>query len=156
MRFLADRGVYHYSHYRYKRFENIGKFQTGKLTEFRAYENVLMRAEAAAMLNVPATAVVFLNVEKNPRIADGGLPKLNINADKKTVLDAIFYEREVEMLGQAYLMGFCDMRRRDMLQKGTPLHFPVPALELQTLLMDVYTFGGENKADGTNTSNGGW
>lgn len=156
IRFLADRGVYHYSHYRYKRFDNIAKSKQGKYTEIRVYENSLYNVEASVMLGVNSNAINMLNLANNPRVKDGALPSIAANADKKTVLDAIFYEREIELLGQGYLMGFCDMRRRDMLQLGTPLHLPVPALELQTLLMPVYTYGGVDKADGTNTSNGGW
>ncbi len=54
------------------------------------------------------------------------------------------------------MVGFCDMRRRDMLQYGTYLHYPVPGKELETLQLPNYTFGGAGNADGVNTSNGGW
>ena len=37
--------------------------------------------------------------------------------------------------------SYFDMRRRDNLQRGTILHFPVPAGELQTMNLDVYTIG---------------
>ena len=48
------------------------------------------------------------------------------------------------------------MRRRDKLQEGTPLHFPIPSKELNVVGTPVYTFGGVSNADGTGTSNGGW
>jgi len=53
-------------------------------------------------------------------------------------------------------ISFFDMRRRDMLQRGTLLHFPIPANELLNAEMDLYTFGGVENADGINTSNAGW
>jgi hypothetical protein len=37
---------------------------------------------------------------------------------------------------------FFDMRRRNMLQDGTQLHFPIPAQQLDILGLDHYTFGG--------------
>ncbi|MCY1380460.1 hypothetical protein D9M69_682850 [compost metagenome] len=54
-------------------------------------------------------------------------------------------------------LQFYEMRKNDLLQKGTPLHLPIPAGILQTMgLTDFYTFGTTAKADGINTSNGGW
>lgn len=34
------------------------------------------------------------------------------------------------------------MRRHGLLQEGTPLHYPVPANELEISGIDPYTFGG--------------
>ncbi len=156
IRFYPERGTYHFSHYRFKRWENLGKTGTGQMIDISKYENVLYAIEAYAMLGQLNNAIDLLNYPFYPRKTRGMLPNIPTSADKKTVLNAIFYEREIELLGQGYLLGFCDMRRRDMLQKGTPLHFPIPGNELQTLNMEFYTFGGINNADGTNTSNGGW
>ena len=46
------------------------------------------------------------------------------------------------------------MRRTDRLQKGTLLHFPVPATELEIMGMQHYTVYSE--AFGTDSSNGEW
>jgi hypothetical protein len=53
---------------------------------------------------------------------------------------------------------FFEMRKLNLLQKGTPLHFPLPAkiLENLGLARPFYTFGTVAKADGNNTSNAGW
>ncbi len=53
---------------------------------------------------------------------------------------------------------FFEMRKLNLLQKGTPLHLPLPAkkLELFSLPLPFYTFGGTANADGINVSNGGW
>ena len=72
------------------------------------------------------------------------------------MLEAIFYERDVELIQTGYGIAFFDMRRRDMLQPGTMLHFPIPAKELMVMQMPLYTFGGVANADGINTSDGGW
>jgi len=156
IRFYPERGTYHFSHYRYKRWEGIGTTGTGQMIDISKYENILYAIEAYAMLGELNTAISLLNYPFYPRKTRGQLPDIPSSADKRTVLEAIFYEREIDLLGQGYLIGFCDMRRRDMLQKGTPLHFPIPGNELQTLSMDYYTFGGVENADGINTSNGGW
>jgi starch-binding outer membrane protein, SusD/RagB family len=155
----ADRGYYHFSHYQFIRYDYIRTEGIGPLIDMRQYENELLKAEAYAMRkNQPKidSAVAILNDANNPRIARGGLPILGTKTNKETVLDAIFYEREIELLGQGYMVGFCDMRRRDKLQRGTPLHYPIPGLELETLHLDNYTFGGQNGADGKDASSGGW
>jgi len=72
------------------------------------------------------------------------------------LLKAIFYERDIELIQTGFGIAFFDMRRRDMLQPGTLLHFPIPAKELMVMNMPLYTFGGVANADGINTSNGGW
>jgi len=54
------------------------------------------------------------------------------------------------------MVGFCDMRRQDLLQRGTPFHFPIPGKELETLGMEYYTYGGQAGADGKDASTGGW
>ena len=68
----------------------------------------------------------------------------------------MFYERDIELIMTGFGIAFFDMRRRDMLQTGTMLHFPIPAKELMLLGETVYTFGGVANADGINTSDGGW
>lgn len=154
--FRPERGYYHFSNYRYKRFDNDMYKGFGMLHEFRAYENKLYIAEAYAMLNELPNAIAILNDDALPRNARGQLADLPIDASKTEVLNAIFYERDVELISQGFMIGFYDMRRRDMLQTGTFLHYPVPGKELETLGLPIYTFGGVDKADGINTSNGGW
>ena len=51
-------------------------------------------------------------------------------------------------------IGYFDMRRRDRLQSGTIMHFPVPATELEIIQVPVYTIGGT--PDGENVSMGSW
>lgn len=156
--FYAERGYYNYSYYQYSRYPYVSTTGRGLLYDFRKYENDLYIAEANVMLNRTSKAISILNDVGNPRTNGerGALEPLPDNTSKDKVLDAIFYEREIELLGQGFMVGFCDMRRRDMLQYGTLLHYPIPGKELETLQMKYYTYGGVENADGVNTSNGGW
>ena len=156
IRFYADRGTVHYSHYRFKRFDNIRKTGLGKLIEYPEYENKLYAIEAMTNMGNTEDAISAINNIAYPRRTRGKLSPVDITTTKKEMQEIIFYERDIELFGQGYLIAFCDMRRRDKLQKGTPLHFPVPANELQTHKHNIYTYGGVANADGSNTSNGGW
>jgi hypothetical protein len=53
------------------------------------------------------------------------------------------YEKELECYHTAGGLAFFDDRGWGELVPGTAIHFPVPGTELLTLLMDIYTFGGE-------------
>ncbi len=163
--FRPERGGFHFSHYRFSRFDfpqstnpEYGFFQgesQGPLFELRSYELKLLMAEAYARFDVLESAIEILNDPTLPRKARGNLPDISIDATQAEVLEAIFYERDIELFLQGYLLHFSDMRRRDMLQYGTPLHFPVPFQILNKLNSPVYTHGGVENADGINTSNGG-
>lgn len=151
-----ERGYYHYSNYEYSRIEL--EYKTGVVTgysvDFSVSENDLLEAEANARLGKLGDAVGILN--KGSRIVRGQLDPLPLTSTKDEILNAVFYERDIELIMTGFGIAFFDMRRRDMLQKGTPLHFPIPEKQLIQLGMDTYTFGGEENADGMNTSNGGW
>ena len=156
--FVPSRGTYHYSNYRYKRFDALlSNSGSGMLYEIRQYENELYKAEAYIMINKNdiTNPLNILNNSVNPRIKRGTLKPLNALV-KDDIINAIFYERDIELMAQSFMLGFCDMRRRNMLQYGTPLHFPIPGRELQALNMNNYTYGGAGEADGVNTSSGGW
>lgn len=151
-----ERGYYHFSNYEYARIDLEYKtgVVTGYATDFSLTENELMQAEAFVHLgNLPA-AIAILNA--GTRVTRGQLSPIAETATEEEVLDAIFYERDIELIMTGFGIAFFDMRRRDMLQKGTPLHLPIPAKYLMLEQLPVYTFGGVDNADGINTSNGGW
>jgi hypothetical protein len=149
-----ERGYYHYSNYEYVRYPLSITTSTGESPDFLVTENDLIKAEAYANLGNIVAAVQILN--EGPRHTRGELSLLNENITKEEVLKAIFYERDIELIQTGFGTDYFDMRRRDMLQYGTMLHFPIPDKELMLLGMTSYTFGGEANADGINTSNGGW
>ncbi len=161
--FPADRGGWFYSHYRQSRYDfpastsdegyHMGE-SLGPLREFRAYDVHLLVAEAMARTGNVGGALDILNDPANERKARGELDDVE-TTNLEEVLDIIFYERDVELANNGWMIHFGDMRRRDMLQQGTPLHYPVPGAELEALELPIYTFGGYNNADGVNTSDGG-
>jgi len=58
---------------------------------------------------------------------------------------------------------FFQMRKEDLLQPGTPLHYPIPGSQLQIMGIECYTFGGTEGTEegmagtpGIDYSTGGW
>lgn len=150
--FRPDRGYYHFSYYLYHRL-NYSFSNPDFFPEFYVNELQLIKAEADVHLGNISAAIDLVN--NSSRVTRGHLTPLPSSATNQQILDAIFYERDIELFVAGFGTDFFDMRRRDMLQPGTMLHFPIPAKELNVLGADIYTFGGGN-GDGINTSNGGW
>lgn len=67
------------------------------------------------------------------------------------------YTLELDMMGGHGLQWFM-MRRHDLLQPGTPLHFAIPGSELELLGLPLYTFGGAGyeAEEGTATGSNSW
>lgn len=149
-----ERGYYHFSNYEYTRSQYQISVYTGKIVEFPVSENDLFKAEAYAELGNLSQAIEIIN--EGTRVTRGQLDPLPNDANKETVMNAIFYERDIELIQTGFGNNFFDMRRRDLLQEGTLLHFPMPAKELMIMELPNYTFGGVENADGVNVSNGGW
>ena len=151
--FRPNRGYYHFSSYKLARYDYHTNELVGPMPEIFAYENTLLRAEAMVRTGDIASAVGLINAGN--RITRGQLAEVTAGTEAE-MLKVIFYEREIDLIASGYGLGWFDMRRRDMLQAGTVLSYPIPASQLEVLQMDVYTFGGADNADGVNTSNGGW
>jgi hypothetical protein len=140
--FRPERGFYHFSHYRYKRYDDWLTTWQGPAPTFRKWENDMLIAEALVRANNDvAGAAAILNDPAGARKVRGGLPDV-APANAEEALEIIFYERDVELILTQGGTGYFDMRRRDMLQAGTPLHYPVPAAELEIIGADNYTTDG--------------
>jgi hypothetical protein len=143
------------SHYYITRYDELyAATGVGPTVVMYKYANELYLAEAEAMLDNLDAALAILNDPANPRKAVGEMPDLPGTLTKQEILDVIFAERDIELGRTEYGIPFTDMRRKDALQIGTFLHLPVPADELVTLGLPVYTFGGVANADGINTADG--
>ncbi|MFD1615441.1 RagB/SusD family nutrient uptake outer membrane protein [Gelatiniphilus marinus] len=144
IKFFPARGQFHFSHYISMRYANDDNFSDGadskQLKSFMLEDNRLLLAEAQARLDELGNAVITVN--ESSRVTRGNLPPLASSASKTEIMDAIFYERYVELFNSACGSGFFDRRRTNQLQVGTFRHFPVPATELQVLEEELYTFGG--------------
>ena len=150
----ADRGYYHWSNYRHARYDGIYANGVGPMPEFMKAENDLYIAEAKAHTNDLGGAAAIINA--GTRITRGKLPA--VAANKADIMAAIHHERVIELMISSSGLQFFEMRKNNFLQKGTPLHLPLPAKTLETFgeAQPFYTFGGPDGADGVNGSNGGW
>lgn len=150
--FRPDRGTYHFSTYRYSRYDNYITDWITDVTEFEASENDMYKAEA--LLNQGKIAEAAAVVNAGTRITRGKLPP--VEANEADVAYAIFYERMVEFSFTGIGIGFFEMRKEDLLQKGTLLHFPVPGKALEAIPEENYTYGGTSGVAGEDYSTGGW
>lgn len=152
--FLAERGIYHYTTYRLKRYDTYRDTRVGALPCIMKWENDMIWAEALARTGNVTGAAQILNSAAGPRKVRGGLPDVAATLD--AVLDAIYYEKTIECMLTTEVTELYDMRRRDMLQAGTPLHLPIPAQQLEVLEIPFYSFGGTTGVAGEDYSTGGW
>ena len=154
--FRPERGFYHYTHYRYQRYDYViaeAWYGNKNKPSFLVWENEMLEAEALVRTGNVAGAVAILNDPDGARKVRGLLPDVTAT-DAATVLLRIIDEKDVELCVSGVGIGYFDMRRRDRLQSGTILHFPVPATELEIIQFPVYTIGGT--PDGENVSMGSW
>lgn len=150
--FAPARGIYHFSSYRYKRYDSYITNWTENVVEFSASENDMYLAEALVNTgDVPGAAAV---INAGTRTTRGELP--NVASDLSSVEAAIHYERIVEFSFTSMGLGFFEMRKENLLQAGTLLHFPVPGQALASIPAETYTFGGTAGTPGEDYSTGGW
>lgn len=152
--FRPERGYYHYSAYRHSRYDShIGTYTT-VYPNIAAAEIDMIRAEARARRGDLAGAAAIINA--GTRVTRGQLAP--VAPTQSEVMDAIHHERNVELWNISPGQTFFEMRKNDLLQAGTPLHWPVPYSILETIGTErpFYTFGGPDGQDGINGSNGGW
>lgn len=154
--FRPERGYYHFSYYSYWRYPQYNSYESTVLPIYPLIENNLMLAEAYLRTGNKAAAIDILNT--GSRTTRGGLPPIPGDAVEAEVSEAIFYERQIELFAHSCGTGFFDMRRRDYLQPGTLLHFPIPGDELLILDLPYYSLGGNIGIEGTDYSaaTSGW
>jgi hypothetical protein len=162
--FAAARGPYFFSQWLHTRYAYTGRGQptggTGDLPFVLAAENDLLIAEA--LLRTGGDKQRAADLINKSRVGRGKLTPLTGANSTNDLLAAIFYERDVELFNTGASQPWFDRRRIDTsltynglpigntwastggsgLQKGTPRHLPVPAAELETLGIPVYTYGG--------------
>jgi len=152
--FLPARGYYHFSNYRSSRYDDVYVAAIGEKPQIMKAENDMLRAEARAYTGDLAGAAAIINA--GTRVTRGNMPPVGAVLDD--IIQAIHHERQIEMYTTGMGIQFFEMRKLNLLQKGTPLHFPIPAkiLELFRLTPPFYTYGYLANADGIGTSNAGW
>ncbi len=158
------RGVYFFSQWYHARYithsYEVDDYMLTTVPYVLAAENDLLIAEALIRTNGDkARAASLIN---KTRVGRGNLTPLTGGSSTNDLLAAIFYERDIELFATGAGQAWFDRRRIDTsltynglpigntwgfrggnsLQKGTPRHLPVPARELETLGIPVYTYGG--------------
>ena len=150
--FRPERGTYHYSSYRYGRYDSYISEWTIPTVEIPKSENDMYHAEALWQAGDYAGAAVVINA--GTRVTRGTLAP--VAATEAAVKAAIHYERMVEFPLASSGISFWEMRGKDLLQAGTLLHFPIPGSALESIPEAYYTFGGTQGVSGTDYSAGGW
>ncbi|MGH7460514.1 MAG: hypothetical protein ACREMA_05745 [Longimicrobiales bacterium] len=159
--FDATRGLYQFSAYQW--YRNNGSSNTGFSPVMTADENRLLRAEAMLRTNNNAEAANLINVSRTRTVRIGtapfpGLPAvtaqgvpvsagcvpkgLKTGVGCGTLLEALMYERGIELAGTDPTRGWLDRRGFGQLVPGTILHMPIPARYLIALGLPLYSFGG--------------
>jgi hypothetical protein len=154
--FRPERGLYFFSSFRYTRHnEYIGPW-SAVMQEISMSEMHMYHAEALAQTGNLAGAAAILNDPAGARKVRGGLP--DVAADAAAIHAAIHHERMVESFLDGVGNEWFDMRGRDMLQKGSPLHWPIPAEILETLGVTIpfYTYGGASEPVGNGGEGTDW
>ena len=150
--FRVERGYYHFSCYRFQRYDDYLSTWTTNQPQFRKAENDLLKAEAMLHQSNFTGAAEIINAGE--RVTRGHLAPVAANTTE--VEAAIFYERNVELHCTGLGVEFFTMRKADKLQPGTPLHMPIPGSQLEVNIMEYYTFGAGTGVAGQDYSNGGW
>lgn len=154
----ASRGFYHRTFYFYHRAGRGNTWETGPQLVLTVTEKNLLRAEALIRLGRAAEAVPLINLS---RVANGELEPVTIDGPPNvagcvprkirpgtmqgqcgSLWDALRYEKRIEGAGIDQTTAFLDARGWQALPIGTPLQFPVPALELQLREQPIYSYGG--------------
>lgn len=136
--FRPERGEYFFSFYRFDKYQSYRTNLSGPMTAMTRADNDLLRAEALVRSGGDVnTAVTLINASK---VGNGGLTAAT--AADTDLLDQIQYERFLEAY-ESPGNPFFDRRRTGTLGSKQFTQFPIPALELNTLAIPLYTFGGE-------------
>lgn len=165
----AANGPYLTSQYRHVKYLNVAA-DSGSRTFvplITLAEMNLIRAEALIRLGRLTEAATIINQTRvpagllpatatgAPAIANGrGCVPRNDNGDCGSLLDALMYEKRMEVFPTEADIHYYDARGWGRLVPGTPLHIPVPGRELITRKLGWYTFGGtEDKVNSAQLPN---
>lgn len=141
------RGIYMQSDWWHKRYAFTNANATGAFTGDVPYllaaESDLIRAEALIRSNGNLqTAADLIN---KTRVGRGSLTPATAGNGAATLLNYISYERDVEITNTSGTTLYWRRAVTDQpLQAGTACQIPIPARELETLVLPIYTFGGSN------------
>lgn len=151
--FPAARGTYHYSSHNHRRWQEYNAAgANGPMPYMLMSEMDMLHAEALLRTGGDVATVVQLinntrvpNGELNPATAAdavGSSTDAHSHLDSASLWAKMKYEKRIETFQTSAGLAYFDDRGWGDLVSGTPVHFPVPGAELETLGLDNYTFGG--------------
>ncbi|HZE08309.1 MAG TPA: RagB/SusD family nutrient uptake outer membrane protein [Gemmatimonadaceae bacterium] len=140
------RGIYMQSVFYHKRYEFTAESQpggfTGPVPYMLAAESDLINAEAQIHLGNLQKAADLINIT---RVGRGNLTPATVADGADGLLSDISYERDVELTNTSGTTLYWRRAVTDQpIQTGTACQLPIPAKELETLGLPIYTFGGSN------------
>ncbi|WP_436517280.1 hypothetical protein [Ekhidna sp. To15] len=150
----ASRNRAMFSNINYNRYPSLrgnASYANTPVPLMYASEMLYLEAEAEWYLGSNPVALALIN--SGPRSSVGELPDETCSTDD-CLEHLLHYEYSIELAHSGMGIGWAYMRRHDLLQIGTPLHWAVPARELEVLGEEVYTYGSPIQADGVNTADG--
>ena len=151
--FPAARGTYHYSSHNHARFQDYNvNNANGPMPHILVTEMDMLMAEGLLRTGGDLQTVADLvnktrvpNGELNAATAAdpvGSSDEEHSHLDTASLWAKVKYEKRIECLQTSSGLEFYDDRGWGDLVTGTPIHFPVPGAELETLALQLYTFGG--------------
>ncbi len=151
-----NRGTYFHSNYATQR--NLDTYWAGLIGPMpHIYRTEIDMIIAEGMLRTEGESSEVADMINETRVDNGGLEPVEEGDGYDELFNAMRYELEMETLGSSAGIAYYNKRgwgdlKGDYdyggLPDGTPLHFPIPAEELEGVLqMDPYTFGGQDDDD---------
>lgn len=149
--FNAARGYYVFSQYMYHRSDEMYRNGfVGPMPHMRRAEMDGYIAEALLRGGSAADLPEVVELINKTRVDRGGLEPVTILDSADDLWNAMRYEFEIETAASAAGLAYYhkrswgNLKGKDWgrLETGSPIHFPVPAGELDLLELDHYTFGG--------------
>jgi hypothetical protein len=152
----AQRGIWFVTPYRTWKWRDKSDTGFGFIPELTVRQMEFLMAEAHIRLGRPEMALPYINPSRvaaglPPATVDGVsgdrcVPR-TITGECGSVLFALWYEKQMELLFETGGLDYFDQRGFGTLRAGTPLHMPVIAEELEALKLETYSFGGEGNVD---------
>jgi hypothetical protein len=160
----AAAGQYLRSQYIFRRrtYEGWGLHNAGQVPIATATENRLYRAEALLRTGDLAGAAALINVTRTkghrfgtvqyetnlPPVTAAGVPESATCVPRTrtgacgSLMDALKYERAVELFGLDPMRAWFDYRGFGMLQAGQAYHLAIPGRYLPQMGLEIYEMGG--------------
>ncbi len=149
----AARGTYHYSSHTHKRYVYYhANDANGAMPHMILAEMDMYKAEG--LLRTGGSTAEVAELLNRTRVNRGmmnpatGSDPVGSPSDDQSHLDSaslwakLKHERRIETMNTAGGLAYYDDRGLGDLVTGSPIHFPVPGKELETLGLQSYTFGG--------------